>query len=124
MNSVVLRGRLVAKPEIKEAKDAKVVNVTVAVDREGKEGVDFIPLVAFNKSAELLAKYCDKGSNVLVDGQLRANNYEDKDGKKRTSYNVVVRRVEFLDNKKSSTSADSAPKPVEVEVEEEEIPFR
>ena len=61
MNKVILMGRLVRDPEIRQAKDMSVAKFTLAVDRIGKEGADFITCTAFKKTAEVIEKYVKKG---------------------------------------------------------------
>ena len=60
---------------------------------------DWIPLTAFSKTAETLMQYTSKGSKILIVGKLQTNNYTDKNGNKRTSYDVIVDRFEFLDSR-------------------------
>src|SRR5699024_7381069 len=65
----------------------------------GDYDTDWIPLTAFSKTAETLMQYTGKGSKILVVGKLQTNNFTDKQGNKRTSYDVIVDRFEFLDSK-------------------------
>lgn len=126
MNNVILKGRWTKDVEIKETADKKpVANGVLAVDRDGKDaGADFLPIVAFGKTAEFLSKYANKkGAAVLISGGLRSNSYE-KDGQKRTSYSVVAQRVEFCESRNPAAAAAPAPADPEPEEEEEEIPFR
>ena len=64
--------------------------------------MDFFNLVAFNKTAEFLSKYFVKGSKILVEGYLRTSNYEDKDGNKKTSTEIIIEQIEFAGAKKDS----------------------
>ena len=107
LNNVVLVGRLVADPELKEVgKDGKVVNFTLAVARsyknaEGEYDTDFIQCNVWNQIAENMSEYCHKGDLVGVKGQLQSSSYEDKDGNKRYKTDVRVDKVTFLSSKKS-----------------------
>ena len=81
--------------------------------REGEPDADFINIVAFGKRAEFAGKYFRKGMMVAVVGELRISSYEDRDGNKRWSTDVVVSEQYFADGKASSNedrSRDFAPK--------------
>ena len=105
MNQITLIGNLGADIELKTTNSGKyVASVNMAVkDDFNKEKTDWIPLVFWNKSAETAAQYLHKGSKIAVNGRLSARNYDDKEGKKRTAYEVVVERFEFLDAKPNTT---------------------
>ena len=80
LNSVVLIGRLVRNPELRKTNSGvAVVSFTVAVDNITKAGAEkstsFIPCTSWNKTAELVAKYCTKGSLVAIDGRLNQRSY-------------------------------------------------
>ena len=81
MNNVILLGRLVEDPEVRYTQSGTaVVNFTMAVDRPGKDkGTDFIPIVAWNKLAEIIGNNLSKGRRTLIEGNLRVSSYE-KDG--------------------------------------------
>lgn len=106
MNKVILIGRLVADPELKYTPSGKAVcNVTVAVDRQSKDGsTDFIDVVVWNKSAENLAQYMSKGRQLAVDGSLQKRSYEDKEGNKRWVTEVLANRIEFIGSKGNGSS--------------------
>ena len=61
--------------------------------------MDFIPCVAWRQTAEFIAKYFGKGRMIAVEGALQSRNYEDKDGHKRTAYEVLVDHAYFADSK-------------------------
>ena len=105
MNQITLIGNLGADIELKTTNSGKyVASVNMAVkDDFNKEKTDWKPLVFWNKSAETAAQYLHKGSMIAVVGRLSVRAYEDKEGKKRTAYEVVVERFEFLDAKPSTT---------------------
>jgi single-strand DNA-binding protein len=97
MNSVVLTGNLATDVELKDlGEDRQVANFVLAVDRIGSDEADFFRISAWNKQAELCGKYLTKGRRIGVDGRLRSSNWEDENGNKRTSVEVVANRVEFL----------------------------
>lgn len=102
MNKIILSGNLTKSIEIRyTANGLAVANFTIAVKREIKEDeTDFINCVAYNKTAELIGKYLDKGSKVLIEGRIQTGSYENKEGKKVYTTDVVVDKVEFLNSKK------------------------
>ena len=103
MNKVILLGNLTRDVEIKAYANTTVARTGIAVPRAFKKGeVDFFNLVAFNKTAEFLSKYFAKGSKLLVEGRLSQSNYEDKDGNKKSSVEIIVEQIEFASAKKDS----------------------
>ena len=106
MNKVILLGRLTKDIEVSTYGRGKdkgcYANYCVAVNRPKKKGAedsecDFINCVSFGKTAEFLEEYARKGARVLVEGTLQVDNYEDKNGDKRTSTKVLVNNVELID---------------------------
>lgn len=104
LNQVVIVGRLVANPELKELEDNKrVCDITLAVPRpfknqEGEYETDFISCTLWNGVAENTLEYCHKGDLLGVKGRVQTNSY-DKDGEKHYSMNVVAEKVTFLTSK-------------------------
>lgn len=99
MNSANITGRLTADPELRTTagKGTKMVRFTVAVDRETAEKeADFIRCIAFTHSAEFLAGYCKKGDVVGIAGKIRTGSYDDKDGHKVFTTDIICDRVERL----------------------------
>lgn len=98
LNNCVLIGNIANDLELKQTTNGKFVcNFNLAVNRYN-EGVDFIPVVVFNKQAENLVKFQQKGSKIGVVGRISVENYE-VDGQKRTFTKVVAHEVEFLGSK-------------------------
>jgi single-strand DNA-binding protein len=96
MNVVTLIGNLASDVELREIDGQKrVANFLLAVDRPDK-GADFVRVNAWNKQAEVCARYLTKGRRVAVDGRLRSRSWEEPDGKRRSAVEVVANRVEFL----------------------------
>ena len=97
MNKVFLCGRLTRDPEIRTFDGGKMVaKFGLAVNRTyDREKADFIDCEAWEKQSELVAKYLTKGSQCIVEGELRIDTYE-KDGAKRTRAVVRADRVEFI----------------------------
>lgn len=103
VNIVVLTGRLTRDPEAKSTQSGKVLSsFTLAVDK-GNDAVDFFDVTAWDKLAEIVNKYTNKGSKVLVQGRLNQEKWE-KDGKTQTKITVTATDVTFLDSKSESTS--------------------
>lgn len=114
MNSVVLTGNLATDVEVKDVGDDKqVANFVLAVDRGGSEEADFFRVSAWNKQAELCGRYLSKGRRIGVDGRLRSSSWEDGDGNKRSSVDVVAHHIEFLSPPPDSGSGDTAEVPFE-----------
>lgn len=105
MNLVVLTGRLTRDPELKYGQSGKAYSrFSLAVDRPFQKGeADFINCVAFGKTAELIGEYLRKGRKAGVTGRLQMGRYE-VNGEKRTSYDVVVDNIEFLESKNAVDS--------------------
>lgn len=109
MNTIFLIGRLTRRPELKYTSSNKAVcDFSIAVNRNytnenGEREADFINCQVWNKQAENLCKYQDKGNQIAVDGNLRVQSYDDKDGNKRYSTFVLVNNIEYLESKKNDT---------------------
>ncbi len=101
MNRVCLVGRLTKKPELSYTSSNKVfTRFTLAVNRIGqKDQSDFINCVAWNKSAENLTYYMDKGSRISVEGRIQTGSYTAQDGTKRYTFDVVADNIQFLESK-------------------------
>jgi single-strand DNA-binding protein len=126
LNKVVLIGRLVKDPELRNTQSGKsVVNFTIAVDRpyiadSGEREADFIPIVAWNKTAENVAKYMTKGRLVAVAGRIQTRNYEHEDGTRRYVTEVVADDVRFLDRAPEGSEASA---PAQQQDPYDQIPF-
>lgn len=134
MNSVNLVGRLTKDPDVKYTNGGtSIARFTVAVDRrfksEGGPTADFPSVVAFGKTAEFVEKYFKKGQRIGISGRIQTGSYEDKDGKKVYTTDVIAEAVEFVESKSGSAEASAKPQPgpdgfYDVPTEEEgEIPF-
>lgn len=128
MNRVFLHGKLTRDPElqtisggIENCRFTVAVNRPIAKDKEQK--ADFIPCTAWRQTAAFITNYFHKGDGIIVEGSLQTRSYE-KDGVKRTAYDVNVDRVEFAEKKDGRTAgapasaSDNFP-----EVDDEEMPF-
>ena len=105
LNSVIIMGRLTADPELRTTTSGlSVTSFTVAVDRNYKSGderqTDFINCVAWRQTADFVTRFFKKGQMIAVQGSLQVRNYEDKNGNKRTAYDVVADNVSFCGSKR------------------------
>lgn len=112
MNKLVLSGRLTKDVEIKQANNTTIAKFTIAVrKRMGKDGAsDFFNIVAFGNNADFVAKYFGKGQQISVCGRLQNNNYEDNEGKKHYSNEIIAEEIYFVgnNNKKEDAPADAS----------------
>ena len=108
MNETKLSGRLTKDPVVRYTSSGKVVTQFIlAVDRirkDDKNEADFIPVVFWGKSAEIIGNSLKKGSKILVDGRIQVRSYDAKDGSKRWVTEVIVRRFEYMESKSSNAS--------------------
>lgn len=108
LNSVCLMGRLTADPELKSTQSGvSVCNFRIAVDRtyqpKGQEKqTDFINIVTWRTTAEFVSRYFRKGQLVAVQGSIQTSQYTDRDGNKRTTFDVVADNVFFAEKKAES----------------------
>lgn len=127
MNSVELIGRLTKDPEVKYSagqNQTAVCRFTLAVQREGREGADFIRCVAFGKSAENLAKYKKKGAQIAILGRIQTGSYEDRDGRTVYTTDIIADRVEYIGGRADAAPAVAAAAPAEdFAAMDEDIPF-
>ncbi len=108
LNKVIIMGRLTRDPELRQTTSGvPMCRISVAVDRQfknqqtGEREADFINCVAWRQTAEFITRYFHKGNMILVEGNLRNDNYE-KDGVKHYSMTVYVDNVSFCESKNSS----------------------
>lgn len=148
MNKVIIMGRLTKDPEVRYTQSGEpmaIARYTLAVNKrfkkQGEADADFIPCVAFGKNGEFAEKYLAKGRQVAVVGRIQVRNWEDNEGKKRTTTEVVVEEHYFAESKASSQAqrqaapqAAGAPAkadngvgdgfyPIDDNVEDEDLPF-
>ncbi|MBE7356691.1 single-stranded DNA-binding protein [Staphylococcus haemolyticus] len=102
-NLTILTGRITKDLELKQAGQTQVTNFSMAVDNPFKrDDTSFFDIVAFGKTAELLNNYCGKGSKILIEGNLKQDRFQDKEGHNRSVVRVIANRIEFLDSKGSN----------------------
>lgn len=105
MNKFIGKGRLVADPEIRYSNNSNgeemcIARYKLAINRKLKDaGADFIPCVAFGKSGEFAEKFLRKGQEVLIVGRIQTGSYDNKDGQKVYTTDIVVEEHEFCGTK-------------------------
>ena len=114
MNCVQLMGRLTKDPEIRytQSSNIAVANFTLAVNRRFAKDtdeikVDFINIVAWNKSAEFVSKYFRKGMQVAIEGRIQTRTWDDDQGQKHYATEVIAESVYFADSKKDNLGNSS-----------------
>ena len=108
LNHIVLMGRLTRDPELRRTgSGVAVASFTLAVDRDyaaqgAEKETDFVDIVAWRSTAEFVSKYFTKGRMAVETGQLQIRNWQDKEGNKRRSAEVVADNVYFGDSKRDN----------------------
>ena len=109
LNHIVLMGRLTKDPELRSTgAGTPVASFRLAVDRDfgnretGEKQADFFDVVAWRQTAEFVSKYFTKGRMAVVSGRLQSRDWTDRDGNKRTSYEIVADNVYFGDSKNAA----------------------
>lgn len=124
MNKIELLGRLTKDVNLTYTQGENTLAIakfSVAVPRKSNKEVDFINCVSFGKTAEFLSKYFIKGQMICLVGRLQIDNYEDKDGNKRTSANVIIEEVDFCGDKKSNSETNIGQQ--NIDTVEYDLPF-
>jgi single-strand DNA-binding protein len=115
LNVVCLMGRLGSDPELKYTpSQVPVTNFSIAVQRtympknSTERPTDWIDIVAWRSTAEFISRYFRKGSMIVVHGSIQTRSYVDKDGNKRTAFEVVADNVFFGDSKRDGGASTPA----------------
>ncbi len=144
LNCVTLMGRLTADPELRTTTSGRsVCTFSIAVERSyAKPGeqrqADFINIVAWENSANFVTRYFSKGSMIAIRGEIQTRSYEDKNGNKRTAFEVIAREVSFCGSKAETGTSNynaaaaaapaptyqtAAPSDFEEITDDEDLPF-
>lgn len=150
MNKVILMGRLTKDPEIRYAgvgEPIAIARYTVAVSRrfkkEGQAEADFINVVSYRKAAEFIEKYFKKGQMIAIVGRLQVRSWDDSEGKRHWSTEVITDEIHFAGGKNEAPqaapsvpqTAPAAPQsgvyppaddgfyPVDPSIEDDDLPF-
>ena len=136
-NKVLLMGNLTRDPQLKQTpNNMSVAEIGLACNRKfkGKDGemreeTTFVDCEAWGRTAETMAKYLSKGRPVFVEGRLKLDQWQDKDGNNRSKLKLVIENFQFIDSRGSQTSeppatatATAAPAPTSAP-DTNEIPF-
>ena len=110
LNKAILNGRLTKAPELKQTNSGKsVCGFTIAVDRSrDREKTDFIPILAWGKTAEFVNQWFGKGDLITIVGRIEVRSYEDKNGNKRTATEIIAEEV-LLGGIKNTANASEKP---------------
>ena len=120
MNSIIIMGRLTDNPELRKTpNDISVTSFSVAVDRPYRSGsdrqTDFFSCTAWRGTAEFISKYFAKGQMIAIEGSMQSRRYDDRDGNKRTAWEIQVNQAHFCGSKNEnvnggfSRGSDAAP---------------
>ncbi len=136
LNKVLILGNLGADPDIKYTQaGSPVANLSVATSESWKdkttnekvEKVEWHRVVVFGRLAEIAGEYLKKGSKIFVEGKLQTRDWEDSEGKKRYTTEVIAREMTMLDSKGDSNASSPQPSNSDSKQDndkfEEDIPF-
>lgn len=116
LNKIILMGRLTRDPELRRTNSGTAVtSFALAVDRDfkgqdGEKETDFIDIVCWKGTAEFVSKYFSRGRMAVVEGRLQIRDWQDKDGSKRRSAEVIAENVYFGDSRQGTQSDTFADK--------------
>ncbi len=131
LNKVMLIGRLGSDPEIRYTQDGTpVANFSLATDSPIKRGdqweseTEWHRIVAWRRLAEICSEYLNKGRLVYVEGRLRTRSWEDRDGNKRWTTEIIARDIQILDSRGSAegSGGDTDLEPPTPPIEDD-VPF-
>lgn len=114
LNRIVIMGRLTRDPELRRTQSGTAVtSIRLAVDRDfksqdGTKQADFFDVVAWRQTAEFVSKYFTKGRMAIVEGRLQSRDWQDKDGNRRTSIEIVADNFYFGDSRRDGQGGDYA----------------
>ena len=136
VNKVILVGRLGRDPEIRYTPSgAAVANFTIATSEEWKdketgekqERTEWHRIVAWRRLGEICGEYLRKGSQVYIEGKLQTRNWEDRDGNKRYTTEVIAQTMQMLDSSgregRAETPEERYPSEEPISIPDDEIPF-
>lgn len=118
VNKLILQGRLVADPELRQTQSGvTVASFRLAVDRDfkdretGERKADFINIIAWRQTGEFVSRFLSKGRMAIVEGKLQTREYTDREGNRRYATEVVADNVYFTDSKRDTDSMNTQPVP-------------
>ena len=124
LNKIIVMGRLTADPTLRYTQNqTPVASFTLACDRDlGEKQTDFLDCVAWKKTAEFVNNYFRKGGMAVVAGRLQSRQWQDKDGNKRTNWEIVCDNVYFGESRQREEGRQQKPTFVEMD-DEGDLPF-
>ena len=114
-NKVYLMGNLTRDPEVRTTPSGlKIAKLGLAVNRryktrenETKEETTYVDIDAFGAQAEVLEKYCQKGSPLFIEGRLRLEQWQNSNGENRSKLSIVLENFQFIGGRGDSASSES-----------------
>jgi single-strand DNA-binding protein len=115
LNKVMLMGNLTRDPEVRVTPSGlKIAKLGMAVNRryrtrdeETKEETTFVDIDAFGQQAEVIERYCEKGTPLFVEGRLRLEQWQTREGENRSKLTVVLEGFQFIGSKSSASASSS-----------------
>ena len=134
MNNVTLIGRLTRDPEVRFTTGGVAsTKFTLAVDgrknEDGTQHTDFISVLAWRKTAELICQYCRKGSQIGIIGKIQTGSYQDETGNTKYTTDVVVDQLKFLSSKEQNQEQTQESKESDssdwsnIDINDDDLPF-
>lgn len=125
LNHICLQGRITKDPEMRRTANGKAVtSFTIAVDRNFAKGEsDFFDCVSWDKQGEFVSNHFAKGKMILISGRLQKRKWEDKNGNKRETAEIVTEDVYFCDSKKSETESVPSNQFAMLDDDDSQLPF-
>lgn len=131
LNDLNICGRLVNQPELKTTANGRnITSFSLAVDRDyvvnGERKADFFTVVAWNKTADFITRYFTKGKSIIINGHLQSRIFDDKNGQKRVTTEIVADTVYFAgDKERTPAGENSSPSADDFELlpDDEDLPF-
>lgn len=120
-NNFIFIGRISKDLELRYTKDNKAVcEVNIAI-QNGKDDVTFVSITLFEKMAENVCKYCEKGDLIGFQGSVKNHNWEDNKGNKHYDYTFMANKMSFLQSKSNSQTEQKKSEMVEKKATDEQI---
>jgi len=109
INNITIVGRLVKDPELAQTKNGKEMCKFSIASNKGKDIVAFFNVVTWDKTAGNCGQYLKKGSQVIINGRMDQNKYQDKNGQNRTSFFISAHNVQFIGGNTGGGQQQSQP---------------
>lgn len=125
INKTILMGHVGNKTELKTKDDFKAINFSLAVQTgygEKKETTWFA-VTAFNKLADIVNQYVNKGSKLYIEGSIKVEKWIDNTNAKREKFKIIAREIVFLDSKPKEGTVNAIPIEQELTIKDDDVPF-